>query len=179
MEVFQVYIAVVPESLDDLSSYLKRVSSDIGALERKLQNAMDSLDWKTRYQSNLEVDWNRARKLANNIIYEAEYLANFLSRKAYEFREADRQGASIIEQTGIKFNSLIHSALPGFFGAMVSYPKQRMNRIMRLVKYADSTKVAVEPFRLLEITGKSVVSFSTDLPVAASLTSEMERYASR
>lgn len=56
-----MYIAVVPESLDDLSSHLKRVSRDISALERKLQYTMDNLDWKARYQSTLEIDWNRAR----------------------------------------------------------------------------------------------------------------------
>lgn len=86
-------IVVSPERLRSMGSYLKVNSENIYTLATQLRNATNTLDWETRYKTNIDDQVNAACKQARNLAAQLQDLSQFLRTKAQAFEDADRQSA--------------------------------------------------------------------------------------
>lgn len=163
-----MYIAVAPERLDDLSSRLKRVSGSLQDIERRLQRALNHLDWETRQKPGIQGNWHRVQKLSQNNIYEAEAMASFLAQRAHAFREADRQGVNSLAKA-VCLASVMQSIMQGPLGALISYPFKAHKGLINLGGIVGGVLMTVIPFTLPIAREKMSVKLSTALPIAAAM----------
>lgn len=165
-----MYIAVKPEKLDDLSSRLKKMSGSLQDIESKLQRSLNRLDWETRQKPGIQGNWNRAQKLAQSNISEAESMASFLVRQANAFREADRQGVNSLANLGGRFASFVEKIMNSPFGALICFPFSSFIGLINMGGYmTGSPKTNTAPFTLPKVGSEIAVTLSTALPIAAAV----------
>lgn len=92
-------ILVTPERLHELSLQLNGAAADLHNLDGQLGRALGGLEWEARSAANVDGMVNAARSQAQSLAGEAERLAQFLSKRARAFQEADQHGAETLGAT--------------------------------------------------------------------------------
>ncbi|MBN1920204.1 MAG: hypothetical protein JW892_03085 [Anaerolineae bacterium] len=119
-------ILLDPNALRELARQWRLFAAELREVLARAGGALSALDWDTRVQTGVEDDWNRARRLGNLLLEDAEATARFLERKAQEFEETDAYCAAALLR-GIQSFARAHGGWESIFPPRrPSFPTRRV-----------------------------------------------------
>src|SRR5262245_40772200 len=84
------------DGLRQLTSQLQQATDQLHQMDGRIRNLQADLDWEVRQREGLDGQITQARSQLSNLAGQTDFLSRFLTGKAQDFEDADRQFADTV-----------------------------------------------------------------------------------